>query len=265
MQECCIRVGDLDTLVRIPDEHFADIITERYASFLSDTCNDGVVLDLKLLDAPFELGHRLPTVSENADRLHISRQDTAAESTDQGSTWNVEIIKNEYSFDSFFRVLFTIRLLGEGGFLIHSSAQIRHERGCIFTGKSEAGKTTISKLGTENRVLCDELPMVRRTEDGYRVYGTPFWGEFTRGTITDSNAVHALFFLNKAPYNKTSPLSLGRALPRLLQTVLFFSNEHNHIEHLMKNCLEFLEAVPSHDLYFRPEPEVWDAVDGAIL
>jgi hypothetical protein len=33
----------------------------------------------------------------------------------------------------------------------------------------------------------------------------------------------------------------------------------------MKNCLEFLEAVPSHDLYFRPEPEVWEAVDGAIL
>ncbi len=264
MTEFAIEVGGLGTTVKVPDPHLADMLLKRYAAFLTDPNSHHSVLDLTILDKPIEEGIRLPTVTSKDSVLRISRWDTLAESIDNGRNWAVSLVSNEYTFDSFLRVFLTLRLLDEDGFLIHSSAQIRRDTAYIFTGKSEAGKTTISDLGTENLVLCDELPMVRRVDGSYRVYGTPFWGKFTKGTITDSGEVGALFFLNKAPYNRAAPLSLRSALPRLLQTTLFFSNHPAHIERLMRICVAFLEEIPSHDLYFRPEPEVWTAVDHAI-
>jgi len=74
-------------------------------------------------------------------------------------------------------------------------------------------------------VLCDELPMVRKTNGAYRVFGTPFWGKFGQGKVTKSAPVGGLFFLNKAPFNKATSLGPGKAVPRLLQTTLFFSRD----------------------------------------
>jgi hypothetical protein len=174
------------------------------------------------------------------------------------------MIANEYTFDSCLRVLHTLRLIDCEGFLVHASAQLREGMGCIFTGKSEAGKSTISRLGADNLVLCDELPLVRKVGGRHRVWGTPFWGEFGKGTIAASGDVRALFFLNKAPFNRSDPISRAKALPRLLQTTLFFSRDRAFVDAAMRHCTEFLSRVPAFDLYFRPEPGVWEAVDRAL-
>jgi hypothetical protein len=247
MAQLCIEVG----------EH-------RYSEFLcpDPTCDCAVTLEL--IPKPLERGHRVPIVRRNAGRIEISRHDTLAQSEDGGKNWHARIISNEFAFDSFLRVLLTLRLVEEDGFLIHASAQVRQGKGCIFTGKSEAGKTTISNLGSDNLVLCDELPMVRKINGTYKVFGTPFWGQFGKGTVTDSSPTDALFFLNKAAYNRASELSPAKAFPRLLQTTLFFSTDRDLVNRLMGIVIDFLASVPSHDLYFLPEHGVWEAVDAAL-
>jgi hypothetical protein len=264
MAQLCIDVGGISTTVEIPQRGLYEYLAHRYSEFLGSGTTSGCKVSLELISKPLERGHRVPTVTMNSGMLEISRHDTFARSVDGGKTWDVRIISNEFAFDSFLRVLLTLRLVQEEGFLIHASAQVRNGKGCIFTGKSEAGKTTISNLGSDNLVLCDELPMVRKVNGTYEVFGTPFWGQFGKGTVTDSSPTNALFFLNKAAYNRATELSPARAFPRLLQTTLFFSTDRDLINRLMSIVIDFLATVPSHDLYFLPEPGVWEAVDAAL-
>jgi hypothetical protein len=264
MKELTLEIGGLPTTIVVPEEPIAAVLLDRYAAFLAPCSTDESVITVELLGGSLEHGYRVPTIDITGDTLTVTRHDLHAHSPDQGRTWHARMIANEYTFDSCLRVLYTLRLLRHGGFLVHASAQIRSGAGCIFTGKSEAGKSTISRLGVDNLVLCDELPLIRRIEGRYRVWGTPFWGEFGKGTVTASGEVRALFFLNKAPFNRSDPVSRARALPRLLQTTLFFSRDPAMVDAAMRHCTDFLSTIPAFDLYSRPEPGVWEAVDAAL-
>lgn len=263
--ELHVEIGGLSSTLVVPSQGLAQVLRERYSAFLAPPHPQAMVVSTELLGAAVEEGYRPPTISVDGDHLTVSRHDMVASSRDGGTSWHVRILANEYSFDSLLRILYTLRLIREGGFLVHASAQIRHGWGCLFTGKSEAGKSTISRLGEHNVVLCDELPLVRLCNGTYRVWGTPFWGEFGKGRVAASAEVRALFFLNKAPYHRVKPLTPGRALPRLLQTTLFFSRDPAMVEAAMARCADFLSKVPVFDLYFKPDPQVWEVVDEALL
>ena len=162
MKELTLEIGGLPTTIVVPEEPIAAVLLDRYSAFLVPGSTDESVITVELLGGSLEHGYRVPTIDITGDTLTVTRHDLHAHSPDQGRTWHARMIANEYTFDSCLRVLYTLRLLRHGGFLVHASAQIRSGAGCIFTGKSEAGKSTISRLGVDNLVLCDELPLIRR-------------------------------------------------------------------------------------------------------
>ncbi len=264
MSDLHLTIGGLPTRVVMPDAPVAETLRDRYAAFLTAPSLEGSTIVVELIDASLEAGYRVPTIDVSGDDFTVTRHDFHAHSPDHGRTWRVRMIANEYTFDSCLRVLYTLRLSECGGFLVHASAQLRRGLGCIFTGKSEAGKTTISRLGAENVVLCDELPLVRKIDGRYLVWGTPFWGEFVKGRIAASGEVAALFFLIKAPFNRVERVSVAKAVPRLLQTTLFFSRDPTFVDAAMRHCADFLRRVPAFDLHFLPETTVWEAVDEAL-
>ena len=53
---------------------------------------------------------------------------------------------NPYSIDSVLRIVHTLMLAPEGGFLLHASSAVRNGKAFLFSGVSEAGKTTIARL-----------------------------------------------------------------------------------------------------------------------
>jgi hypothetical protein len=69
---------------------------------------------------------------------------------------------NPYSIDSVLRILHSLILAREGGFLVHAASAIRNGRAFLFAGVSGAGKTTISRLAPQDVVLLtDEISYVR--------------------------------------------------------------------------------------------------------
>ncbi len=89
---------------------------------------------------------------------------------------------NPYSIDSVLRILHSLILAREGGFLVHAASAIRNGRAFLFAGVSGAGKTTISRLAPPDVVLLtDEISYVRPREQGIgnRGQGT---GNSTQGT-----------------------------------------------------------------------------------
>jgi hypothetical protein len=61
---------------------------------------------------------------------------------------------------------------------LHASGVIYKERGLLFLGHSEAGKSTMVKMMRDrSEILCDDRVIVRRWPEGFRVHGTWSHGE----------------------------------------------------------------------------------------
>ncbi len=87
---------------------------------------------------------------------------------------------NPYSIDSVLRIVHTLILAREGGFLLHSAGAIRNGRAFLFSGVSGAGKTTISRLAPPDvTLLTDEVSYIRRNEGDARL--SRVWNALCRG------------------------------------------------------------------------------------
>ena len=69
---------------------------------------------------------------------------------------------NPNAIDGVLRILHSLILALEGGFLVHAASAVRNGRAFVFAGVSGAGKTTISGLAPPDVVLLtDENSYVR--------------------------------------------------------------------------------------------------------
>jgi hypothetical protein len=130
-----------------------------------------------------------------------------------------------FAIDCVLRVLFATLLPRAGGMLIHGCG-LRHAAiGVIFPGVSGTGKTTLARKAPDaDDVLSDEIVAVRRLDDGWRVFGTPFWGDFARGGISmRSWPLRTVGFLNQAREVAMTPITSSDATLRLLACFLSFA------------------------------------------
>ena len=168
---------------------------------------------------------------------------------------------NPYSIDSVLRIVHTLILAREGGFLLHSAGAIRNGRAFLFSGVSGAGKTTISRLAPPDvTLLTDEVSYVRRDGDGYRACGTPFAGELARVGENCSAPIGCLFFLHQGTANKIEPLAKPEAIRRLMRNILFFAEDADLVNKVFQSACDFVERVPVRRLTFFPDSRVWDMV-----
>src|SRR5213078_1486031 len=74
--------------------------------------------------------------------------------------------------------LLAVSILGQGGGVeLHGCGLVVDAKGFLFVGQSGAGKTTTARLWlseTSPTILSDDRIIVRDTENGLRMYGTPW-------------------------------------------------------------------------------------------
>ncbi|MGV8110546.1 radical SAM protein [Methanospirillum sp.] len=105
------------------------------------------------------------------------------------------------------QILIARLLADRNGFFLHSSGVIMDGKGLLFVGHSEAGKSTTTRMiAPYAEILCDDRNIVRRFEDGWRVYGT--WSHGDVPDVSSSSApLHAILFLEKADENLIEPMT----------------------------------------------------------
>src|SRR5439155_20978166 len=109
----------------------------------------------------------------------------------------------------------------------------RGDDGMLLPGVSGAGKTTLArKVRAVEDILSDELVPIRRLADGsWRIYASPFWGEFGKGRGSLSACrLAGVGFLEKGDRLSVEPLAPGDAAQRLLETMLCFEQSGNAVE-----------------------------------
>jgi hypothetical protein len=254
-----IEIGKLPIAVRTSDSKFREMLLGRYSAF-SSAARPRFEFDVDLIE-PYETTDEDVEVSLVGEEWRLQRGDFRAEWNPAAGKGRIQQSANPYSIDCVLRIVHSLTLAREGGFLLHSASAIRNGRAFLFSGVSGAGKTTISRLAPRDTILLtDEISYVRRAGERFEACGTPFAGEMGTPGENCAAPLAALFFLAKGRENRVDAIPQGEAVRLLMRNILFFAHDAELVKLVFRSACEFAERVPVKRLTFWPDERVWELV-----
>ncbi len=265
-----IEIGGMPVRVHTTDPGFLGMLQERYAGFLTSAGRaewaPEIDFDIELTPTRVADPDATVRVTQQRGRWTLERGVFRAEWEPAWRTGWIRQSANPYSIDAVLRIVHTLVLARQGGFLLHSASAIRNGKAFLFAGVSEAGKTTISRLAPPDAtLLTDEISYVRKQDAhehnaGYVAYGTPFTGELAKLGENVSAPVAALYLLAKGAENRIDPISPAEAARSLLANLLFFAEDEELVQATFHSAFEFVSRVPVSRLTFVPDARVWELI-----
>jgi hypothetical protein len=255
--EITIEIGGVPICVHSTDSSFLEMLERRYAGFVNWGGSAEFDFDIELAEpAAADADLR---VTWDAGLWRVERGDFAAVFDPHSRKGRIRQSPNPYSIDAVFRILHTLLLAQEGGFLLHAASAIRNGKAFVFAGVSGAGKTTIASLAPPDvTLLTDEISYIRKDGNRYLAFGTPFTGELGKLGENVSAPLAALYLLEKGPQNQTAPVTAADASRAFLANVLFFAEDPKLVRSVFHSACEFVGQVPIHRLAFLPDSSVWE-------
>jgi hypothetical protein len=155
--------------------------------------------------------------------------------------------------------------------LVHACGIMRHGQALLFTGPSEAGKTTVAHLcrNGDGIVINDEMVLVSRPDysgNGIVVQSAPIIGGFpSRWDI--SAPLRSILLLKKGVRTQARPLGRTEAylqfLRQIITPVYIGQRDSRAVYSLMAEFSdEITRAVPVYEFEFNLDSQaIWNAVD----
>ena len=257
-----VEVGGIPVLLRTTDADFAQMLEERYSRFVKPAARASLEFDVELAPPSGMDPDDDVQVRCRNGRWSFQRGDFRAEWEPGSGRGHIRQSPNPYSVDSVLRIVHSIILAGEGGFLLHAASVVRSGHAYLFSGLSGAGKTTISRLSPPDvTLLTDEVSYLRRCRPhGYHAFGTPFAGELARVGENVSAPIGAVYLLAKGTENRIDSVPASEAVHRLMRNILFFAEEPALVERVFHACCEFVARVSVQRLTFLPDQRVWELI-----
>lgn len=248
-------------LLHMQDDSFRRLLARRYAGFVESDATPRFEFDIELTPPSRKAPDEDVQVNLRNGTWRLQRGDFRAQWDPGAGRGRIRQSANPYAIDSVLRIVHTLILAREGGFLLHSAGAIRNGRAFLFSGVSGAGKTTISRLAPPDvTLLTDEVSYIRRVDGCYLACGTPFAGELARVGENCSAPIDSLFFLKQGPENKIETMSKPEIVRRLMRNILFFADDSKLVRNVFQSACDFVERVPVQRLTFTPDSRVWNLI-----
>ena len=145
------------------------------------------------------------------------------------------------------------------GMMLHASAVALNGRAYLFSGPSGMGKSTHTRLwqrvfGKEAQIFNDDKPALRRGEDCWYAYGTPWCG---KDGINQNKKVPlgGICFLKRGEENRIFRLNAEQALPRVLSQTMYKFQDPRMLDRMLKNVEKLVCEIPIFELENLPVPE----------
>lgn len=256
-----IEIGGMAVRVNTADPEFIGMLQKRYEGYVTSAPGAEIEFDIELAAPSHGDRDADVRVSKREGRWTLTRGDFLAEWEPASQRGRIRQTANPYSIDAVLRIVHTLVLAKQGGFLLHAASAIRNGNAFVFAGVSEAGKTTISRLAPPDvTLLTDEISYVRKQSDGYAAFGTPFTGELAKIGENVSAPISAIYLLAKGDENRIDPLSAGEAARSLLANLLFFAEDEELVQATFHATFEFVSRIPVSRLTFFPDARVWELI-----
>lgn len=240
---------------------FEEVLRAQYTGFIEPHSPQsiGITVDLTSPSAP-DPDADIQVRREGAQWI-MDRGDFHATYDPASRTGTVRQSASRQSLDSVIRIIHSLTLAGECGFLVHAASAIRGDRAFLFSGPSGAGKTTLSGLAPADvHLLTDEVSYVRKVAGTWMAFGTPFAGELARPGENRSAEVESLLFLRHGDGNAIAPMNAATATRSLLRNVLFFAADAELTRRLFDIVCDFVDSVRVSELSFLPDSRVWELI-----
>jgi hypothetical protein len=127
-------------------------------------------------------------------------------------------------------------------------------RGYLCCGPPGAGKSTLAALLPE-RALCDELALVRRSDDAFECISLPYWT-----ARPGRMPLAGIFLLEHAPEHHRQRLAPAEAARALRSDICWPTYRPAALRGAFATLAELVAAVPVWRLGFAREPGVWQAI-----
>jgi hypothetical protein len=256
-----VEIGGLPIRFRCDNPAFVRQIQERYAGYLSSSSDARFDFEIELAPPGTKSRDEDVRVTWESGNWLMQRGDFRAEWNPSTERGHIQQTINPYSLDCVLRIVHTLLLAREGGFLLHSSSAIRNGRAFLFSGVSGAGKTTMARLAPPDAaLLTDEISYVIRQQGRYSAVGTPFFGELSRAGENLRAPIEALYLLAKGPENKIEPIEGADAVRGLLGNILFFARDPESVKLVFDTAFDFVNQIPVRRLTFVPDTSVWELI-----
>jgi len=256
-----IEIGGLPIRLRAPDPEFWSLLAKRYSNFIRPESAAEMEIDLLPIPPdppPAEIDLQ---VRCQDGRWLLSRGEFRAAFDMRSRRGHLACVPNPYSVDTLLRVVHSLLLAPAGGLLLHASGGIRNGRGFLFSGVSGAGKTTLARLAPPDvQLLTDEISYLRRADDCFRVFGTPFSGELGIQGESVSAPLAAIHLIEHGAANRRELLPKAEAARRLMRNTLFFACDPQLVAGVFATVCELVRRVPVFRLEFLPDSRVWELI-----
>jgi hypothetical protein len=260
-RDIVIEIGGVPVRVRTGDAAFLHLLEARYTGFVNRKRDAEFEFEVDLAP-PSDVGPEDDVrVLQRSGRWSLERGDFHAEWDSASKSGSIRQSANPYSIDSILRIVHTLVLSKQGGFLVHAASAVRGGKAFVFAGVSGAGKTTIARLAPGNvTLLTDEISYVREQDGAYTAFGTPFTGELAKVGDNICAPIAALYLLAKGPRNRIEPIAHAEAGRALLANILFFAEDAELVKLVFASACEFVRRVPVYRLTFVPDARVWEMI-----
>lgn len=140
---------------------------------------------------------------------------------------------------------FAAGLLRHGGMMLHASCVCYRGQAVCFSAPPGVGKSTHTEKWTRlfgAEILNDDKPALRRVEDGWRAYGTPWSGKHDL-SLNRSAPLRGICFVFRGEENAMRPITPAQALPLFLSQTVFRLGREN-MDRLLPLTDRLLREVP---------------------
>lgn len=168
---------------------------------------------------------------------------------------NLEAFDSPMVSENFLRMITAYALIDHGGLFMHSAAVVLAGVSYLFVGRSNAGKTTISRMALESgaRVLSDDANVIQKSNNfSYVVDAVPFAGELGQQPVRPGGPypLAGIFVLEKSDHNEVVQLSEPQQIAGLLVSSPVVNKDPYRNSVLFDNLQAIARRVPVARLKF---------------
>jgi hypothetical protein len=153
------------------------------------------------------------------------------------------------------------RLAREGGLLLHSAGVLSLTGGYIFTGASDAGKSTLSGFFDSRgaSVLSDERMVIRKNGEAFLMHGTTWVGSGAYAK-NESGLLTELLCIGHGPEHRRDNMSPSAVLSCLLPQCFLTHWDSTAMESTLAFLGDLIAHVPCRRLAFAKQPDIVDYI-----
>jgi len=146
IERIVIEIGRTAVLLRTSDHKLAKMLLDRYNGFVTPAENVAAEFEIESHDGGPISSEQEVSVRWKNDQWIIERGDFRVRWSPRRRAGTIRQAASPFATDSALRIVHSLVLASEGGFLLHAASAIRNGRAFLFAGASGAGKTTMLRF-----------------------------------------------------------------------------------------------------------------------